>query len=110
MSEVHRAGEFRCAEFDKGLSVWSASLEKVGRPMYVTEPGKTNEEKFGVLWELKLPLRCPPTIQRALMLVQPSLDQENVCCFKEVSLMLLMGRWVGGRVGKMVGSWILMSH
>ena len=96
---MHRAGEFRCAEFDKGLSVWSASLEKVGRPMYVTEPGKTDGEKFGVLWELKLPLRCPPTIQRALMLVQPSLDQENVCCFKEVSLMLLVGVGGGGKGG-----------
>ena len=83
---MHRAGDFRCAEFDKGLSVWSASLEKVGRPMYVTEPGKCTEEKFGVLWELTMPLRCPPTVQRALILVQPSLDQENVCCFKEVSV------------------------
>ena len=82
---MHKAGEFRCPDFDKGLSVWSASVEKVGRPKYAREQesGET-DDKFGIIWELKMPLRCPPTVQRALMLVQPSLDQKNVCCFREV--------------------------
>jgi hypothetical protein len=85
VSKLQQDGMFRNAEFGKGLSVWSASVERCGRPIYAAPPGKTTKEKFGVLWVLKLPLRCPPTVQKALMLVQPSLDQNNVCCFKKVT-------------------------
>ncbi|XP_070202201.1 uncharacterized protein [Littorina saxatilis] len=87
VAKSHKEEQFRSGDFDKGLSVWSASVERVGRPMYLAEPGKTNTDKFGVLWDLTLPLRCPPTVQRALMLVQPSLDQENVCCFQENAIL-----------------------
>ncbi|XP_070202206.1 uncharacterized protein [Littorina saxatilis] len=87
VAKSHKEKQFRSGDFDKGLSVWSASVERVGRPSYVAKPGETDEKKFGVLWDLTLPLRCPPTVQRALMLVQPSLDQENVCCFQENAIL-----------------------
>ncbi|XP_070202242.1 uncharacterized protein [Littorina saxatilis] len=87
VAKSHKEKQFRSGDFDKGLSVWSASVERVGRPTYVAKPGETDEDNFGVLWDLTLPLRCPPTVQRALMLVQPSLDQENVCCFQENAIL-----------------------
>ncbi|KAK7106033.1 uncharacterized protein [Littorina saxatilis] len=74
-------------EFSKGLSVWSASVERCGRPKYAAKPGKSTPERFGTCWKLKMPLRCPPTVQRALMLVQPSLDARNICFFKNQFMM-----------------------
>ncbi|KAK7492447.1 hypothetical protein BaRGS_00016320 [Batillaria attramentaria] len=69
--------------FTNGFSVWSASLEKCGRPSYARDPRTPNSEsEFGVCRTLTRPLRCPPTIQRTLMLVQSDLDKDNVFVFK----------------------------
>ncbi|XP_076457675.1 uncharacterized protein LOC143291607 [Babylonia areolata] len=85
VSDLHKEGVFRGKDFKAGLNVWSASVERVGRPMYAKDPDsvQTDPDKFGIICKLKMPLRCPPSVQRALILVQPSLDQENVCCFTE---------------------------
>lgn len=72
---------------DGRLRVWSAALERVGRPCYIFDEEKGEREsadKFGILWRLDFPMRCPPSIQRALTHVQPSLDSTNVCCFQKV--------------------------
>ena len=84
VSICHRRKDFQGKEFNAGLSVWSASMERCGRPRYTATPGKKSRKKFGVCWKLLMPLRCPPTVQRALMLVQPWLDRKNVCFFKKV--------------------------
>ncbi|KAK7492448.1 hypothetical protein BaRGS_00016321 [Batillaria attramentaria] len=79
VSECYRDGCFTSGDFTAGLSVWSASVERIGRPVYARNLRQESRtaEKFGICWELKMPLRCPPTIQRALMFVQPSLDEKN---------------------------------
>nr|KAG5703573.1 hypothetical protein BaRGS_000958 [Batillaria attramentaria] len=85
----HKEGCFTSsAEFTSGLSVWSASVEMCGRPVYARDPKEPKtEEQFGVFWKLRMPLRCPPTVQRALMLVQPDLDKKNVFLFQEEDML-----------------------
>nr|KAG5693315.1 hypothetical protein BaRGS_008391 [Batillaria attramentaria] len=68
--------------YKSGLSVWSASVEKCGRPDYTRKPDEpATLDKFGVYWKLDMPLRCPPSVQRGLILVQESLDMDNVFGF-----------------------------